>query len=113
MELNKDIIAVTEANYEDTVVDCPKTVLLDIGAPWCQDCRRIEPLFKEFATKYHDKLQFAYCDFDKEAGLNTKFQIRHIPTLLVIKNGKILDTLVEPKNVELFEKFVQKALTLS
>ncbi len=110
---SKDIVSVTEANYDDTVVKCPKTVLLDIGAPWCKDCKRIQPLFEEYATKYHDKLQFAYCDFDKELGLNEKFQIRHIPTLMIIKDGKILDTLVEPKNVKLFEEFVQKALKVA
>ncbi|WP_290448962.1 co-chaperone YbbN, partial [uncultured Parasutterella sp.] len=90
---------------------CPKTVLLAIGAPWCIDCRRIQPMFMEFAEKYSDKLQFAHCDFDKEAGLNSKFKVRHIPTLIVLRKGEILDTLVEPKNVKLFEEFVQKALT--
>ena len=110
--MSDSILQVTQANYEDTVVNNPKTVLLDIGAPWCIDCRRIEPMFRELAVKYGDKLQFAQCDFDKEAALNDKFQIRHIPTLLVIRKGEILATLVEPKNVRLFEDFVQKALTL-
>ena len=56
-------------------------------------------MFMEYAQKYHDKIQFAHCDFDTEAGLNTKFRVRHI-----------LDTLVEPKKVEAFDEFVQKAL---
>ncbi len=59
-----------------------------------------------------DRLQFAYCDFDKESGLNAKFRVRHIQLLLVLKNGEVLDTLVEPKNTELFKAFVEKALTL-
>ncbi len=107
-----DIINVTEDNYEDTVVKCPKTVFLKIGASWCKDCKRIQPLFEQYAVKYGDKLQFAECNFDTEAGLNSKFQIRHIPTLIVIRKGEILDTLVEPKNIQLFEEFVQKALAL-
>lgn len=74
------------------------------------DCKRIEPMFMEYAQKYHDKIQFAHCDFDTEAGLNTKFRVRHIPTLLLIRKGEILDTLVEPKKVEAFDEFVQKAL---
>lgn len=62
------VLHVTEANYEDTVVKCDKPVLLAIGAPWCIDCKRIEPMFMEYAQKYHDKIQFAHCDFDTEAG---------------------------------------------
>lgn len=56
-------------------------------------------MFMEYAQKYHDKIQFAHCDFDTEAGLNAKFRVRHIPTLLLIRKGEILDTLVEPKKV--------------
>ena len=104
------VLHVTEANYEDTVVKSAKPVLLAIGASWCIDCKRIQPMFMEYAQKYHDKIQFAHCDFDTEAGLNTKFRVRHIPTLLLIRKGEILDTLVEPKKVEAFDEFVQKAL---
>lgn len=56
------VLHVTEANYEDTVVRCDKPVLLAIGAPWCIDCKRIQPMFMEYAQKYHDKIQFAHCD---------------------------------------------------
>lgn len=108
-----EILIVTTKNYDEVVEKSERTILLDIGASWCQDCRRIEPLFKEYAHKYHDKLQFASCNFDTESALNDKFNVRHIPTLLLIKNGKVLDTLVEPKNTALFEQFVQKALGLS
>ena len=51
------VLHVTEANYEDTVVKCDKPVLLAIGAPWCIDCKRIEPMFMEYAQKYPDKIQ--------------------------------------------------------
>lgn len=46
------VLHVTEANYEDTVVKCDKPVLLAIGAPWCIDCKRIEPMFMEYAPKF-------------------------------------------------------------
>lgn len=105
-----NILNVTVANYEETVVNCDKPVLLAIGASWCIDCRRIEPTFKAFAEKYADKLQFAHCNFDTEAALNDKFNVRHIPTLVVLKKGEIVDTLVEPKQVDLFTAFVEKAV---
>ena len=110
MQTEVDILTVTTKNYADVVEKSDKPILLDIGASWCPDCRRIEPLFREYAHRYHDKLQFASCNFDTESALNDKFNVRHIPTLLLIKGGKVLDTLVEPKNTTLFEEFVQKAL---
>ena len=70
------VLHVTEAKYEDTVVKSAKPVLLAIGASWCIDCKRIQPMFMEYAQKYHDKIQFAHCDFDTEAGLNAKFRVR-------------------------------------
>lgn len=54
------VLHVTEANYEDTVVKSAKPVLLAIGASWCIDCKRIQPMFMEYAQKYHDKIQFAH-----------------------------------------------------
>ena len=48
------VLHVTEANYEDTVVKSAKPVLLAIGASWCIDCKRIQPMFMEYAQKYHD-----------------------------------------------------------
>lgn len=110
MQNNDDILTVTVENYPEVVEKCDKTVLLDIGASWCPDCRRIEPMFKEFANKYRSQLQFATCNFDTESALNDKFGVRHIPTLLLIKGGRVVDTLVEPKNTKLFEEFVLKAL---
>lgn len=108
--MNEKIVNVTVGNYDKVVVESEKPVILDIGASWCRDCIRIKPLFEEFAEKYSDKFLFAECNFDTESELNEKFNVRHIPTLILLEKGEIKDMLVEPKNVKLFQDFMDKAL---
>ena len=103
---------VTDQNYEEVVAKSDKPVFLAIGAQWCPDCRRLQPLFMQFAKDYSDKLVFASCDFDNNPGIKEKFDVRHIPTLVLLKDGKVVDTLVEPKSIAPFKEFVEKALAL-
>ena len=108
--MSEVIFEVTVANYEEKVVQSELPVVLNIGATWCVDCRRIEPYFKEVAQKYVGKVLFAHCNFDTESALNEKFKVRHIPTILLLRNGEIIDVLVEPKQVALFKAFIEKHL---
>ncbi len=103
---------VTDQNYEEVVAKSDKPVFLAIGAMWCVDCQRIAPFFGQFAEKYGDKLLFASCMFDENPGIKEKFDVRHIPTLVLLKDGKVIDTLVEPKSIAPFKEFVEKALAL-
>lgn len=102
------VVIVTDANYDEVVGGATKPVLLAIGAQWCIDCRRIEPLFMEFAKRYADKVQFARCDFDTNPGIKEKFEVRHIPTIVMLKNGAVVETLVEPKSIAPFKEMVEK-----
>lgn len=79
---------VTDQNYEEVVAKSDKPVFLAIGAMWCVDCQRIAPFFGQFAEKYGDKLLFASCMFDENPGIKEKFDVRHIPTLVLLKDGK-------------------------
>ncbi len=106
------IQVVTDQNYADVVEKADKPVFLAIGAEWCVDCRRIAPFFGQFAEKYADKLVFASCNFDNNPGVKERFDVRHIPTLVLLKDGKVVDTLIEPKSVAPFKEFVEKAAAL-
>ena len=110
MDTMPNITMVTDANYETTVEKSAKPVLLAIGAQWCPDCRRLQPLFMQFAGQYADKLVFASCDFDNNPAIKEKFNVRHIPVFVVVKDGKTVDTLIEPKSIAPFKEFVEKAV---
>lgn len=75
-------------NYSKLVVDC--------WAPWCGDCRRMSPVFDELARDNAGKITFAKINVDINQGVKAGFQIMAIPTLLVFKEGKLVDRKVEP-----------------
>lgn len=110
MQTMPNITMVTDANFDSVVAESQKPVLLAIGAQWCPDCRRLQPLFMHFAKDYSDKLVFASCDFDNNPGIKEKFDVRHIPVFVVLKDGQPVDTLIEPKSIAPFKEFVEKAV---
>ena len=97
MDTMPNITMVTDANYETTVEKSAKP-----GG--------LQPLFMQFAGQYADKLVFASCDFDNNPAIKEKFDVRHIPVFVVVKDGKTVDTLIEPKSIAPFKEFVEKAV---
>ena len=73
MQTMPNITMVTDTNFDSVVAESQKPVLLAIGAQWCPDCRRLQPLFMQFAKDYSDKLVFASCDFDNNHGITEKY----------------------------------------
>ncbi len=110
MENQMPATMITDENFAAEVEGADKPVLLAIGASWCVDCKRIMPLFMQFATQYADQLKFCACDMEQSPNVKAHFQVRHIPTLVLIKQGKVVDTLIEPKSIAPFKEFVEKAL---
>jgi thioredoxin 1 len=110
MDNNMPATMVNDENFAAEVEQSDKPVLLAIGASWCVDCKRIMPLFMQFAAQHGEKLKFCACDMEQSPAVKERFAVRHIPTLVHIKSGKIVDTLIEPKSIAPFKEFVEKAL---
>lgn len=71
-----------------------KPVFLDFWADWCGPCRMLTPTFERLAEKYGDKVTFAKVNVDELPDIANKFAVRSIPTLVLLQEGKILETLV-------------------
>lgn len=93
-------INITDSNFEQEVIKSDKPVLIDFWAVWCGPCRMVAPIVEELANEYDGKVKFGKLDVDENQQTTIKYGVRSIPTLLIFKNGKLLDTIIGaiPKN---------------
>lgn len=84
-------VEITDANFEELVLNADKPVVLDFWAEWCGPCRTIGPLIDELHKDYEGKAVVGKVNVDENPGVASKFGIRNIPTILFFKNGEISD----------------------
>ena len=82
-------ININKNNFQNEIMDSEKTVLLDFWAPWCAPCRMVVPIVEEIASERED-IKVGKINVDEQPELASKFSIMSIPTLVVMKNGKIV-----------------------
>ncbi len=92
-------INIDKNNFQNEVLNSDKTVLLDFWASWCAPCRMVVPIVEEIANEHRD-IKVGKINVDEEPELVNKFSIMSIPTLVVMKNGKIVQQVsgARPKN---------------
>jgi thioredoxin 1 len=88
------LIQVTDAGFESDVVNAGKPVVLDFWAPWCGPCRMMEPVLKEVAEEYGDKIVVGKLNVDENPATAQKYEILSIPTLLIFSDGEVAKKLV-------------------
>jgi thioredoxin 1 len=90
--LNKPM-EVTDATFRQTIENHP-LVAVDCWAPWCGPCRMVSPVIEELSRDYAGKILFGKLNVDENREVSTQYDIMSIPTLLVFKNGKLVDTII-------------------
>ena len=92
-------ININKNNFQNEVMNSDKPVLLDFWAPWCAPCRMVVPVIEEIAGERPD-IKVGKINVDEQPELASKFSIMSIPTLVVMKNGKIVQQVsgARPKN---------------
>jgi len=84
----------SDANFETEVLKGNKVTLVDFWAPWCGPCRSIGPVLEELASEFSNKVNVVKVNVDDNPKTSAQYGIRSIPTLLMIKDGQVRDTVV-------------------
>lgn len=87
-------ITLTKSNFETEVLKSEKTVLIDFWATWCGPCRMLSPIISEIAEEYGDKIKVGKINIDDEPELADAFKVASIPTVVIIKDGKVVNSSV-------------------
>jgi thioredoxin 1 len=87
-------VEITDANFQNEVLNSDKPVLVDFWAVWCAPCKMVAPVVEELAKEYDGKLKVGKLDVDNNPEISMKYGIRSIPTLMVFKGGKVVEQII-------------------
>lgn len=90
----KNIIELTDLNFENEVLKSDKLVLVDFWAEWCAPCKMIAPIVEEIANEYADRLKVGKLNVDYNPKTAMKYGIMSIPTLMLFQNGRVVEQIV-------------------
>jgi thioredoxin 1 len=104
------VSAATDDNFESEVLKSSKPVLVDFWAIWCGPCKAIGPIVEEIAEQFKDSVKVMKLNVDDSQKTALNYNVRSIPTLILFKDGKILDTIIGLVPKERLDAFVKKSL---
>ncbi|MGC8661328.1 MAG: thioredoxin [Nitrososphaeria archaeon] len=107
--ISSEPVTVTDLDFNQFVTT-HENVVIDCWAEWCQPCRLISPIVEELAGKYAGKIWFGKLNVDENQGTAMEYSIMGIPTLLIFKNGSLVDQIVGAMPKRLIEAKVLSAL---
>ncbi len=107
---SEKILAFGDDNFETEVIKSDIPVLVDFWAPWCAPCKAVAPLVDTLADEYEGKIRVGKVNVDENPATPGKYGIRGIPTIMLFKDGKLIDQVVGAVPKAQLEALIKKAL---
>jgi thioredoxin 1 len=107
---NQQTIEITDDNFAQELLGSPLPILVDFWAAWCAPCRAIAPHVDAIARAYEGQIRVGKCDSDANPELAARFDVRSIPTLLMLDGGRVVGQIVGAVPRARMEQLVQRAL---
>lgn len=104
------VAAVSDAEFEASVIQNGKPAIVDFWAEWCQPCKMLAPTVEEIADEYGDRILVTKLNVDDNPSTATKYGIRGIPTLLFFKDGQVAQQIVGVKTKAEIKKIIEENL---
>jgi thioredoxin 1 len=108
--MNDKVAAFTDGTWEQDVLKSDKPVVIDFWAEWCAPCRMMAPTIDALASEYEGKAKVGKLNVDENALVSERYQIRGIPTVLIIKNGQVAEQVVGVTSKDNLSRLIDKHL---
>ena len=108
--MSENIVTLTAANFDEETGKAGALILVDFWAEWCGPCRMVAPVLEKLADEYAGKARVGKVNVDEHNGIAAKFGVQSIPTLLLFKDGKVVEQYVGATNRDALVKMIDKHL---
>jgi thioredoxin 1 len=103
-------LEITDANFEELVLKSSQPVLVDFWAEWCGPCRMLGPIIEELSSDYDGKAVIGKVDVDSNQQFAAQFGVRNIPTVLIFKNGELVNRQVGVSQKSVYSDYIDALL---
>jgi len=107
---SEQIMTLTSSNFEAETKRAESPILVDFWAEWCGPCRMLTPVLEQLAQDYQGKARIGKLNVDDHSGLAAKYGVQSIPTLLLFKQGKVVEQYIGATSKDVLARLIDKHL---